>query len=130
MKSRRNYAKTACMSNFSLGFAYEIFFEVCLCTMIHMATAWSGSAFFYSLSLLFVIAILAFVALLFALFCKHGPYTQPNSFAPNSLRKSWWGTRHLWTDTADICVDSNNTKFKEKEYTERALLNFVEAQPI
>ena len=83
------------MSNFSLRFFYEFFFEICLCVMINVATTGNGSAFLYGFSILLAIAILAFVAFLFMLFCRYGPYTVPKSYELNSLRKSWWGARHL-----------------------------------
>ena len=76
---------------------YEFFFELCLCVLIRMTTANDGSAFIYSLATLLTIAILAFVAFLILLFWKYGPYI-PKSFERNSLRKSWWGARHLRED--------------------------------
>ena len=85
------------MSNFTLRFIYEFFFEICLCVMIHMATAGTGSTFLYILSVLLTIVIFVFVASLFGLFFRCGPYI-PKSFERNSLRKSWWGARHLRED--------------------------------
>ena len=82
------------MSNFTLRFLYEFFFELCLCVLIRMTTSSDGDTLIYSLATLLTIAILAFVAFLFLLFCKYGPYI-PKSFERNSLRKSWWGARHL-----------------------------------
>ena len=113
------------MSNFTLRFIYEFFFEICLCVMIHMATVGDASEFLYSLSVLLTIAILAFLGLLFLLFYRYGPYV-PKSFERNSLRKSWWGARHLCEDaelcTLQTCVDLDIEKQQSPQDTNSQLL--------
>ena len=96
--SYSEYRRTAFMTNFSLRFVYEFFFEICLCLLIHSAVAYGADDLLYVISIILFLCMLIFIALLFAFFCKWGPYTVPNSYSHNSLRKSWWGTRTLCSE--------------------------------
>ena len=92
----RGYRRSAYMANFTLRFFYEFFFEICLSIMIHITALNDGSSLWlYSLSMLLALAILAFIVSLILLFFRYGPYSEPKSYARNSLRESWWGARHL-----------------------------------
>ena len=135
---RRVYRPTAYMSNFTLRFIYEFFFEICLCVLIHTSVAYGGDTFLYFLALVIFIAIVVFIVFLFGLFCKGGPYAVPSNYDSKSLRKSWWGARPLCQEaTVDVepklvpaifirQLDgkANDTNEDEELYTDRQLIKY------
>lgn len=86
------------MSNFSVRFAYEFFFEICLCVFIHV-NAFGAKAnlsdFLWALALLLLFVIIAMIVLIGLTFWCGGPYSPTNSYAPKSILNSFWGMRPL-----------------------------------
>ena len=79
-KRYSNYRRAFWMTNFTLRFVYEFFFEICLCLLIHVSVAHEGDIFMYFMSIVLFAAMLAFIAVLFAFFCRWGPYIVPKSY--------------------------------------------------
>lgn len=88
------------MTNFTLRFIYELFFEIFLCVLIHLAVAYNHSESLLVLSLLIFVALTALIIFVFSLFWCWGPYIVPKRFVPNSIARSWWGHRPLVKDPA------------------------------
>ena len=86
------------MSNFSLRFAYEFFFEICLCVFIHVNAFGAKanlSGFLWTLALILLFVVIAMIVLICLTFWCGGPYTITNSYAPKSIFGSFWGMRPL-----------------------------------
>ena len=91
------------MTNFTVRFLYEIYFELCLCVMINASfvdknddsqvTAWVISL---------ILAVLAFGALITitVLFWKHGPAVK-QSYEQKSFWSSFWGYRPIRREMHD-----------------------------
>ena len=150
------YRRSSWMANFSLRFVYEFFFEFFLCLLINISTAAPSDGLFYSIGLVMVLGLVAFVAILVVFFFKWGPYTVPKSYDANSLRKSWWGSRPLCPEEHskdELCLkELNNCNHKNNNNidvaknneandeeighvgtpadTNRGLLRIEDAQPI
>ena len=102
------------MTNFTIRFLYEVFFEVCLCIMINASyvdfdsgsqlTAWSLYLFLATVSFITLIVI----TMLF--WKKKGGPQVRDAFEPKSLWRSFWGTRPLSVDTVQRLVKSKAQK--------------------
>lgn len=86
----------ACMSNFTLRVVYECFFEIFLCLLIHVSTAFGASESLLVFSLILFLLSIALIVVIGLLFCWKGPYMEPNVYRDNSLKRSFWGARHLY----------------------------------
>ena len=79
-------------NNFFVRLIYELFFEICLCTMISLAISvpedWVPRGVAVGFTLLASVPLL----LLCCLCCRNGPYIR-NSYEPGSLLKSYWAFR-------------------------------------
>jgi len=79
LKRSGRFIHASWMSNFTLRFFYMVFFEVFLCLMIHTLNRMGQNDFLWTLSLLFFVASLAFIAFVCILLCFGGPYI-PKAF--------------------------------------------------
>ena len=82
--SQKKFRHTAWMSNFTLRYFYEFFFEVFLCTLIHLVTVDKEYNSIQILSVIILIASVVLIGFTLTLFVKGGPYV-PNSFDKSSL---------------------------------------------
>ena len=95
--NHKHFRHTAWMSNFTLRYAYQFFFEVCLCILIHTVSPKDQGNFLWVLSLIFLISVFVMIGFTATLFIKGGPYVA-QSFAPKSLMQSYWNKRPLNAD--------------------------------
>jgi len=104
-KNRQNsWRHSAWMSNFTLRYFYEFFFEVFLCTLIHLVTVDNEYKSLQILSVIILIASVALIGFTLTLFVKGGPY-MPKSFDKSSLLQSYWGKRPLHPDLRQMKND-------------------------
>ena len=68
----------AWLQNFILRFIYEFFFEICLCSLIHIGLSQEvkteSPLYFWSVSVLSMLTIVVFVASVSSFFLHGGPY--------------------------------------------------------
>ena len=91
---------------------YEFFFEIFLCVLLHLATAYNHSEPLLLLALFLFVALTSLIIFLFGLFCCSGPYFTPKRYMAGSINRSWWGTRPLVKDSE---LDLMLKMEKEKE---------------
>lgn len=124
-----NRRLSAWLKNFSLRFIYEFFFEVCLCTFIHIGLSQEVKSesplYFWSVSILSMLVIVALVAFVSCLFVYGGPYTS-NSFRKGSLRESWWGKRELNSEIVKKHLDALTNEKKEAAHQRASSVNLNE----
>ena len=86
------------MTNFTLRFMYELFFEIFLCVLIHIAVAYNQSESLLVLALIILVAAISLIIFLISLFFCLGPYVAPKVYMSGSIGRSWWGCRPLISD--------------------------------
>ena len=93
-KGRKNGRLMPKISNLSLRFAYEFFFEICLSMVILAAIMPENKTILWLPVILTFAAIGALVVFLISRFFTGGPFV-PKSFESGSLFSSYWSTRPL-----------------------------------
>ena len=114
-KKRYPYRHCAFMSNFTLRFVYECFFEIFLCLLIHVTTAYDSSESLLVFSLILFLLSLGLIALISLLFCFRGPYMEPCVYREKSLKRSFWGLRPLNKRTIEPMMEDDPDLIKDKE---------------
>lgn len=105
-KRHGNRKCSAYMCNFNMRFFYELFLEICLSVLIHIAsmqvmlTEYESkvSIMSWAVASLYLVAILAFIGFLISRFWSGGPYIR-QAYSPGLLCQSWWGIRSLSQQT-------------------------------
>lgn len=90
----------ASANNFAMRFFYEIFFEVCLCLLINIAIVdfeSFPSGVQWLTSVLVLACIVAYIAWLFSLFFKNGPFLE-GFYEPGTYMAASWMARPFDTN--------------------------------
>ena len=113
-RSRRE-SVSVFMSNFTVRFAYELFFEIFLCALINVSAfsvgAGNGN---WIVSLFALLACAAAIGFMASLYCKNGPYVA-GSYAKGTFFSSFWEVRQLNAEVQLSAVQADDKTSRSPE---------------
>lgn len=114
----RRESVSVLMSNFTVRFLYELFFEIFLCALINVSAFSVGAANGnWVISLFMLLACAAAIGFMASLYCKNGPYLA-DSYQKGSFLSSFWEVRQLSADVQMQAVQTDDKTSRSPELKE------------